>query len=169
MGRSKERGIVTVHVKYEGVEQTFTGNANDVWVGVNRFFAEMIPAFDVARRIILTVDMEKLVEDSKDIIAITPEGPELLVPRRKLTDSETILLNLLATYIGYRLGKLSREWLTKEELQAKLGKSMKITSTRIGELTREGMVLKTEDGNYKITTKATRLLQEILPKIKTKI
>jgi hypothetical protein len=152
--------MVTVHVKYKGIEQTFTGNANDVWVNVNRFFCEMIPTFDLARKITLTVDLQKLVEDSKDVIAIAPEGPQLLIPRQKLTGSETLLLNLLAAYIGHKMGKLDRDWLTREELQAKLGKSMKITSTRLGELTREGMVLKTKDGNYKITTKAIKGLQD---------
>jgi len=169
LSESKEKDMVAVHVKYKGIEETFTGNANDVWVNVNRFFSEMIPAFDLARKITLTVDLQKLVEDSEDVIAIAPEGPQLLVPRQKLTGSETLLLNLLAAYIGHKIGKLDRDWLTREELQAKLGKSMKITSTRLGELAREGLALKTEEGNYKITTKGTRQLQqEMLPKIRAK-
>lgn len=156
--------MVTVHVTYKDIEQTFTGNANDVWVSINRFFCEMIPAFDLARKITLTVDLQKLVENFKGIVAIAPEGPELLIPKQKLTDSETLLLNLLAAYLGYKIGKLEREWLTREELQAKLGKSMKITSTRLGELTREGMVLKTEDGNYKIATIGIKYLFESVKK-----
>ena len=160
MSKSKEKDMVTVHVKYRDVKQTLTGNANDVWVSVNRFFCEMIPAFALARKITLTVDLQKLVEDFKDIIAIAPEGPQLLISRQKLTDSETLMLNLLAAYIGYKLGKLEREWLTREELQAKLGKSMKITGTRLGELTREGMTVKTKDGNYKIATVGIKHLLE---------
>lgn len=152
--------MVTVHVKYRDVKQTFTGNANDVWVSVNRFFCEMIPAFDLARKITLTVDLQKLVEDFKNVIAVAPEGPQLLISRQKLTDSETLMLNLLAAYIGYKLGKLEREWLTREELQAKLGKSMKITGTRLGELAREGMAVKTKDGNYKIATVGIKHLLE---------
>ena len=152
--------MVTVHVKYRDIEQTFTGNANDVWVSINRFFCETIPAFDLARKITLTIDLQKLVEDFKDIIAIAPEGPQLLIPRQRLTDSETLLLNLLAAYVGFKIGKLERERLTREELQAKLGKSMKITSTRLGELTKEGMVLKTKDGNYRITTVGIKHLSE---------
>lgn len=168
MEKSKEKDIVTVHVKYRDIEETFKGNANDVLININRFFCEMIPAFDLARKITLTVDLQRLVEDFKDVIAIAPEGPELLIPKQRLTDSETLLLDLLATYIGGKLGKLEREWLTREELQAKLGKSMKITGTRLGELTREGLILRTEEGNYKITTRGTRKLQEeVLPKIRT--
>jgi hypothetical protein len=169
LSKAKEIGMVTVHVKYRDIEQTFTGNANDVWVSVNRFFCEMIPSFDLARKITLTVDLEKLIEDFKEVIAITPEGPQLLIPRQKLTDNETLLLNLSAAYIGYKLGKLGREWLTREELQAKLGKNMKITSTRLGELCKEGVAVKIENGNYRIATIGTKHVQkEILPKIKVK-
>jgi predicted transcriptional regulator len=42
--------------------------------------------------------------------------------------------------------------MTKEELRAKVGKSMKITTTRLGELVKDGFVDKTEEGEYRITT-----------------
>ena len=165
---SKE--TVTVHIKYGDVEQTFTGNVNDVWVSINRFFSEMIPAFDVARKAILTVDLEKLIDDCKNIIGVAPEGPSLLVSKQMLTDRETLALHLLAAYIGNKLGLLNENSLPKEELQAKLGKSAKIASTRLGELCREGLAVKTEEGQYKITTIGIKRLQEeVLPKVRAKI
>jgi len=154
-----EENVVTVHVKYGGVEQTFTGDVNDVWVSVNKFFSEMIPAFNIARKVTLTVDLAKLIEDFKDVIAIAPEGPEVLVSKEKLTDSEALQFYLLAAYIAYRLGKGSIDTMTKEELQGKLGKTSKITSTRLGELVKEGSVVKTDEGNYRITTVAITRLQ----------
>jgi len=156
---SKE--TITVHIKYGDLEQTFTGNVNDVWVSVNRFFSEMIPAFDIARKVTLTIDLAKLIGDFKDVVAVAPEGPELLIPKERLTDSETLQLYLLAAYIGYRLGKLTRETMTKEELAAKLGKTMKITTTRLGELVKDGLTAKTEEGNYKITTMGIKKLQDV--------
>jgi len=164
-----EAGQVTVHVRYGNVEQTFAGSVNDVWVGVNKFFSEMIPAFDIARKVTLTVDLAKLVEDFKDVIAIAPEGPEVLISKEKLTDSETLQLYLLAAYIGYRLGKLPRETMTREELAAKLGKNMKIATTRLGELVKQGNVIKTEEGSYRITTRTiVQLQKEVLPKVLSK-
>jgi len=161
---------ITVRIKYKDMEQTITGNVNDVWVSVNRFFSEMVPAFDIARKVTLTIDLQKLIEDCKEIIAITPEGPGLLIPKQRITDSETLALYLLSTHIGYSLGQLSNDSLSKEELQAGLGKSSKITSTRLGELCREGMATKTGEGNYKITTIGIKRLQEeTLPKIRAKI
>jgi len=88
---------VTVHIKYLETEQSFTGDVNHVWVSVNRFFSEMIPALQIVKKALLTVDLENLIEDCKNIIAVAPEGPVLLVSRQKLTASETLTLHLLAT------------------------------------------------------------------------
>jgi len=163
-------GKITVHIKYRDVEQTFIGNVNDVWVGVNKFFSQMIPSFDVAHKVLLTADLPKLIGDFKDVIALAPEGPELLISKRRLTDSEIIQLYLLAAYMGYKLGHLSKDSMSKKALQTRLGKTSKITSTRLGELCREGMAIKTEEGNYKITTIGIKRLQEeALPKIREKI
>jgi hypothetical protein len=151
------------------MEQTFTGDVNDVWVSVNKFFGETIPTFDLARKITLTVDLSELVEDFKDVITIAPEGPELLIPKDKLTDSEVLQFYLLAACIGFRLGKRATEAMTKEELQTKLGKSMKITATRLGELVKQGTVVKTEEGTFKIATIGIKKLQEELTAIKAEI
>ena len=160
---------VTVHIKYQETEQTFTGDANQVWISINRFFSEMIPALQAVKKVLLTVDLESLIEECKNVIAVAPEGPVFLVSRRKLTDNETLTLQLLATYIGNKLGQ-SKDYLTKEELQAGLGKNAKITSTRLGELCREGSATKTEEGNYCITTLGIKRSQEeTLPKIREKL
>ena len=166
-----ESGVekVTVVVKYGDLEQTFTGSVDDVWVGVNKFFGEVFPAFDLVRKATLTVDLVELIEDSKGVIAIAPEGPEVLVPKEKLTDSEVLQYYLLAVYIGFRLGKLARDTMTKEELQSRLGKSMKIAATRLGELVKDGSVIKAEDGGYRISTVGVVRLQEELSVIKREI
>jgi predicted transcriptional regulator len=46
---------------------------------------------------------------------------------------------------------------------------MKITATRLGELVKEGSVIKAEDGGYKISTIGIRRLQEELSAIKSEI
>jgi len=158
-----------VHIKYLETEQTFTGDVDQVWVSVNQFFSEMIPTLQIVKKALLTVDLENLIEDCKNIIAVAPEGPVLLVSRQKLTDSETLTLHLLATYIGNKLGQ-SKIFLSKEELQAGLGKNAKITSTRLGELCREGLATRTEEGNYQITTLGIKRFQEeTLPEIREKL
>lgn len=168
MSDEKKAYKVSVHVKFGDVEQTFVGNANDVWFLVNKFFSEMMPGFEVLSNVMLTVDLQSLIEDCKDIVAITPEGIAVLVPKEQLTDNEALMLHLLAGYIAQKSGLTETGVLTKEALQNSLGKSPKIISTRLGELTRKGHVIKM-DGDYKISTIGIKTLQnELLPKLRTK-
>ena len=118
---------------------------------------------------LLTIDLENLIEDVKNLIALTPEGPVVLVSKQKLTASETICLYLIAAFIGNKLGK-SKDAQSKDEMQTGLGKSAKITSTRLGELIRKRLVTKTEEGNYRITTLGIKRFQEeTLPEIREKL
>jgi hypothetical protein len=54
-------------------------------------------------------------------------------------------------------------------LQARLGKSGKITSTRLGELVKNGVAEKTADERFRMTTfGVVQMQKEIIPKIKAK-
>jgi hypothetical protein len=160
---------VEVHVKYNGVEKTFSGTPEYTWLLISKFFNEFLPSFDIASKLVLNVDLQKLAEDCEGLIAFSPEGANLLVSKSRLTDNETLLLWLLASYLGRRLGRMESDVLSKEELEAKLGKSGKITSTRLGELAKGDVVAKTADEKFKITTFGVAQMQkDILPKIKAK-
>jgi hypothetical protein len=167
---TEQANLVTVHIKYKNVEETFSGSPEQVWLHLNKFFAEMLPSFETANRLNLNIDLQTLVRDSEKIIAFSEEGPYIMAPRNRLTDNETLSLVLLANHLGFRLGKIGCEGLSKEELQSRLGKDTKITSTRVGELVKNQIALKTADEKYKITTFGLAQMQkDILPKIKAKI
>ena len=161
---------VTVHVRFGDVEQTFTGSVEDVWLSLNRFFGEFLPSFEVAKRLVLSVDLQGLVKACEGLIGFSKEGANLLVSKDRLTDNETLLLWLLAGYVGFSLGLVGSDCVSKEELQAKLGKSGKITSTRLSELVKNDMIMKTADEKYRITMFGIAQMQkDIIPKIKAKV
>ena len=163
-------GRITVHVKFGDVEQTFTGSVEDVWLSINRFFGESLPSFEVAKRLVLSVDLQGLVKACEGLIAFSKEGANLLVTKDRLTDNEALLLWLLAGYVGCSLGLVGNDAVSKEELQAKLGKSGKIASTRLGELVKSDVVAKVADDKYRITTfGVVQMQKDVIPKIKTKI
>ena len=163
-------GRVTVHVRFGDAEQTFSGSVEDVWLSLNRFFWEFLPSFEVAKRLVLSVDLQSLVKECEGLIAFSQEGANLLVSKDKLTDNETLLMWFLACYVGFRLSMLESDGVSREELQAKLGKSGKITSTRLGELVKNDMVVKSADDKYRITTFGiVQMQKDIIPKIKAKI
>ena len=143
---------LTIQAKYRHVEKTFSGSPEEVWLALNRFFGEFLPSFEIAKRLFLSVDLQSLVKDCEGLIAFSPEGPNLLISKSRITDNETLCLLLLANYVGYRLGSLGSDAVSKEELQLKLGKSGKITGTRLGELVKSGMIVKVSDDKYRMTT-----------------
>jgi len=161
---------ITVNVKYGDVEKTFSGSLEDVWLSLSRFFGEFVPSFGVARRLVLSVDLQVLVRECEGLVAFSKEGANLLVSKDELTDNETLLLWLLAGYVGFQLGLVGSDAVSKEELQAKLGKSGKIVSTRLGELVKSDMVVKTGDDKFRITTfGVVQMEKDVISKIKAKI
>jgi len=162
---------IVVQVKYKDVEQTFSADRlEDAWLLLNKFFHEAVPSFEMANKLWLDVDLKKLAADLEDVVAFSPEGANLLLSKSKLTDNETLILWLLASHVGHKLGGLQSDSLSKEELQAKLGKSGKITSTRLGELVKNDLAARTSEDKFKITTfGAVQVQKDILPKIKAKM
>jgi hypothetical protein len=166
---TEEPEKVAVHIKYKDVEKTFSAAPEEAWLLLSKFFSEFLPSFEIAHRLLLSVDLQKLAEDCDGLIAFSQEGANLLVPKSRLTDNETLLLWLLAGYLGHKLGVLESDELSKEELQAKLGKSGKITSTRLGELVKGDVVAKTAEERFRITTfGVVQMQRDILQKIKAK-
>lgn len=166
---TEKRDKIAVQIKYKDVEKEFSGTIEETWLLLSKFFNEFLPSFEIAKKLWLSVDMQQLVKDCEGLIAFSKEGPNLLVPSTKLTDNETLLMWLLANHLGQKLGILATDALTKEKLRLKLGKSGKITSTRLGELVKSDSIIKTESEKFKITTFGVAQMQkEILPKIKSK-
>jgi len=161
---------IHIQIKYKDVAQEFSAEPQEAWLLVSQFFEEFIPSFEIAQRLWLTTDLQQLARDLDGIVAYSSDGASLLVPKNKLTDNEALSIWLVAQHLGHKLGMLSSDALSKNELQTKLGKSGKIVSTRLGELTKNGMVAKTADEKFRITTYGVvQTEKEVVPKIRTKI
>ena len=161
---------VQVHIKYKDVEKTFSAPLEETWLLLKKFFSEYVPSFEIASKLWLSVDLQALAKDCEGLVGFSKEGASLLVSKGKLTDNETLLLWLLAGYVGHKLGMLEGDAFSKEELQVKLGKSGKITSTRLGELVKNDVVMKTADEKFRLTTfGVVQMQKEVLPRIRAKV
>ena len=161
---------IHIQIKYKDVAQEFSAEPQEAWLLINHFFKEFIPSFEIAQKLWLTIDLQQLARDLNGIVAYSSDGASLLAPKGKLTDNEALSIWLTTQYLGHKLGMLSSEVLSKDELQTKLGKSSKIVSTRLGELTKNGIVAKTADDKFRITTYGVVQTQkEVLPRVRTKI
>ncbi|MCW4031483.1 MAG: hypothetical protein NWE80_03870 [Candidatus Bathyarchaeota archaeon] len=160
---------ITINIKYKNVEKKFSATPETAWLLLSRFFSKFLPSFEIASKLLLSVDLQQLAKDCEDLIAFSQEGANLLVPKSKLTDNETLLLWLLAGYLGHKLGMIASDAVSKKQLQAKLGKSGKITSTRLGELVKSDLVAKTTDEKFRVTVFGiVQIQKELLSKIKAK-
>ena len=161
---------VQIHLKYKDLEQQFSAEPQEAWLLTNQFFKDFIPSFEIAQKIWLNIDLHLLAKDLKGIVAFSIDGASLTVPKNKLTDNEAISLWLTANYLGHKLDLVNSDALSKDELQIKLGKSGKITSTRLGELIKNGIVQKAVDEKFRITTIGiVQTQKEIIPRIKSKM
>ncbi len=161
---------ITVQIKYKEVEQQISAEPQEAWLLLNKFFKDMIPSFEIAQNLWLNVDLEQLASDLKGIVAFSDDGASLLAPKNKLTDNEALLVWLVAYFLGHKLGLVQSDSVSKDELEVKLGKSGKITSTRLGELVKNDFAVKMADEKFRITTFGVLQVQkEIIPRIKSKI
>ena len=161
---------ICVQIKYKDVEKQFSAEPQEVWLLLNQFFKDFIPSFEIAQKLWLNIDVAQLAKELNGIVVFSGDGVSLLAPKNKLTDNDTLLVWLAAYYLGHKLGLVNSDSLSKDELQFKLGKSGKITSTRLGELVKSGFAVKTFDEKFRITTfGVVQVQKEVLPKIKLRI
>jgi hypothetical protein len=161
---------ITVQIKYKNVEEQFCAEPQEAWLLLAQFFKGLIPSFEIAQKLWLNIDLQQLAKDLNGLVAFSKDGANLLVPKNKLTDNEALLVWLLAHYLGQQLGLVNCDSLSKEELRTKLGKSGKITSTRLGELVKTDLAAKTADEKFRVTAFGVVWAQkEVLPRIKSKI
>jgi len=161
---------ITLQIKYKEVEHQFSAEPQEAWLLLNKFFKDMIPSFEIAQKLRLNIDLGQFASDLKGIVAFSDDGVSLLAPKNKLTDNEALLVWLAAYLLGHKLGLVESDSVSKNELEVTLGKSGKITSTRIGELVKDDFVIKTVDEKFKITTFGVlRVQKEVIPRIRSKI
>ena len=161
---------ITVLLKYKNSEKKFIAPLEEAWLLLRQFFNEFIPSFEIANRLLLTIDLQQLARDCEGLIAFSKDGPSIMASNARLTDNETLLIWLLASHLGHELGILPNETTSKDDLRFRLGKSSKIVSTRLGELVKNGSIVKTEGEEFRISTFGiVQMQKEVLPKIRAKI
>jgi hypothetical protein len=160
---------IQIQIKYKDVSQGFSAEPQEAWLLLNQFFKEFIPSFEIAQKLWLGIDLNQLAKDLEGLMAFSGDGASLMAPKNKLTDNEALTIWLTAQHLGHELGMLGCDALSKEELQTKLGKTSKIVSTRLGELSKNGLVTKTADDKFRITAYGiVQTQKEVAPRIRAK-
>ncbi|MEM1515528.1 MAG: hypothetical protein QXT26_03235 [Thermoproteota archaeon] len=157
-----------VTLKYKDVETKIVGRPDEVIRALFNFMSKILPAYDLATQLTLSIDVEDLLRSIKGLIAFTPEGPVIAISRERMGgDRNIIMLNLIKAYVGYRVGRLEKDSLSVADLTVTTGCKSGTVAARLSELMDMGFVERVGRGEYRITTLGVKFfLDEILPKIK---
>ncbi len=145
----EESAKMKVHIKIENFETDLEGEAEQVALEVNRLASQLVPTFNLARKIYLNYSLSDLVNKFSDYIRITPEGPRVLTAKQ-LSDKIIIALQLVASKVAAESGRQQSSRLTLQELERTTGLNPKSISSRLSELVKAGHVERVvvNDGTY---------------------
>jgi len=164
-----EEDLLELFVRYKDMELRFKGKPDDVTRSFLRFIQKILPTYDLASKLALTIDLEDLLKSLEGIIAFTPEGPVVMVPKERLGgERDAILLHLVKAYVGYRTGRLEEDSLSTSEIASLTGGKTSTIGARLSELVSAGQVERVGRGEYRMTTLGIRnFIDEVLPKIES--
>jgi hypothetical protein len=167
VSRSREAPKLKITIKYGALESTCEGSADEALKFIFNFIKDVYPNYELVRNLTLTVDLQRLLRQLKGVISFLPKGrPVILKPTDKLTDSELILVFLVAAYSGNQIGMAEDDNLSMAELLDKTGKPAGTVAGRLSELVGELYVERVGRGKYRVTAYGVKeFTEEILPKL----
>jgi len=156
-------------VNYKGMEIKFSGSPDEVLRSFLDFFNKVLPNYSLISNLTLSTDLEQLLRDLEGIIAITPEGIIITVPKEDVIEREAILLHLVRVFIGYKLGNYDKDSISISELLTLSGGKPSSIAARLSEMVNLNWVERVGRGQYRITTFGIKSFQEtVLPKFASK-
>jgi hypothetical protein len=156
-----EQNKIRVHLEFGEVKADFEGDVNQVFEFTVRFLTEAYPGLEILHGIVYTPDLVKLATELVGHVEITAEGP-ILVSASELSAREAICIVLLGAHVGNRLGKITKGTLSSSDLATITGKARKTISNEVPRLAADGLVERTEEGEYKLTILGIRKTEDML-------
>lgn len=149
---------IRVSIEYEGLNYVVEGDPEYVVRNVLDWIYNSLPQIDLARRLMLNVDYQKLSEVLSRYVYISREGEVVFKENseQRFSQSNKILIALGLANLLYHIGKRDVNGYLLQELSKYLSSSSKTVSSRLSELYSLGYVdkEKTEKGVlYRITLK----------------
>jgi len=157
---------IQIYVKYNEFEEDFRGPVDQALRALISFLDKIYPGLEILTQVRLTIDLQEIIEQMKDIVSIAPSGPVILC-KKKLKVKELVGLNLIGIYVGYRLNLLDKASLSLDELMSLTGKSRGTVSGTLTGMVNDRLVEKPEKGDYKISLLGIKRFEdEVFPKLK---
>lgn len=148
---------VWVRVRRGSDEVEFEGDAETVWVLLNKYFSERLGVLELASKLTANLDLVKLGELLAGRVVFENNSMEVLF---KGDTKKRILLCLAGAYVGKRLGLMEEDKLNPKTIAGILRIDERVVRARLSELWKEGMVDREGEGRYLFKpSKASYLLE----------
>jgi len=155
--------IIKVDIKYRDLEVSLEGEVDEVYRQVIKWFNKILPAIDIAEKLILDIDFERLASKLEKYINISRDGEIVLKPLSDKFSLHNKLLLILAMFkllefIGKRPSSV-----TLSELSHLLNASAKTISSRLSELKSMGYIERIRENKnvkYKISLRGLLYIED---------
>ena len=155
-----EQKKLRVNIEFGNAKADFEGDVNQVFEAIIHFITQIYPNLEIVQNIIYIPNLVQLAEKLVGLVEITSEGP-ILISGFDQPAKNMILLTLLGSYVGSKLGKIPKDTLSSIDLAKVTGKARKTVSNEIPRLISEGLVERTLEGEYRLTTLGIRKTEDI--------
>jgi len=161
-----ESKSLEVLVKWNEKETRFTGSVEAISSAFLNFLCKKFPSIEIVSKILLTIDLEQVMQSLESLLVIAKEGV-IFLPSIKLKASDAIILSLVGQHVGFKMGILGKDTLESTEIEKVTGEKRGTVTGRLSELVKKRIVEDPEKGKYSITTLGIKyFLDEIASKLK---
>lgn len=162
----------SVTISFQGFSETIRGETmEEVFRGVTKCLSQHLPLYDLVSGLVFKVDLERLLNELRGLVTFFSNGEFVLEFGPGVSDFDTVLICLVAAYVGYGLG-FSEDSLTIDETfdvvkSSGLPYSKKTVNNRLGDLAKMNLARRILRGKYKVTELGIKhFLKESIPAIR---
>jgi len=138
-----------------------SGPVENILPQLIRFLSQVIPTYDLAKKLLYVPDLAGLVDRLSEYAKISSDG-RFLLTRLELPADRAIGIILFMAHLTEKIGKPQESSIGIDQLVEAIGKAPKTIRNSLVSLQKTGMIARTERGNYRITQKGLMELENFV-------
>jgi hypothetical protein len=141
---------IKIRLQYGELQEDFNGPLNEVIRAVLITLSQIYPSLEIAQQLVYQPDLSKLADQLVAFIQYTPNG--IIMSADRFSSEEAIIISLVGTLVGYRLGVIKTDTTSARDLAKITGKALKTISNQLAWMIDDGLVERVGRGEYQITS-----------------
>ncbi len=159
-----EPNKLKIRAEFSGLTEDFEGSPDEVIRALILSLNKVYPNLELAQKLSFQPDLLKLAENLVGLVEYAPEG--LIFQAGEASADEAIIISLVGSYMGFKLGKISEDTNTADGLAKTCGKALKTVSNQLAWIIDDGLVERVERGKYRITSLGIKRFEQIVKKLR---